>query len=337
MQKILTISIAAYNVEKYLRKTLDSLIIDNMDLLEVLIIVDGCKDKTLDIAKEYEKRYPDTFKAIYKENGGYGSTINKGIELATGKYFKQLDGDDWFDTKNLNVICNELNSNETYDIIYTPYIEYYEKNGQQVLKSNKIVEKKYESDLEKVIEKADSLLVMHALMYNTNLLKNNKIHIDEHCFYTDTEYAILPLYYSKKIKIFDLPVYIYRIGISGQSISYESRLKNYNDHVKVNRTLMKKYEECNNVLSKNIKKYIENHMVRQFNGSITNFLLIRRPNKKNYEEIKKFDMEILDLSKNMYQKMADYSKVIKLFRKNNFCSYLICHFIRKYKVKHRWK
>lgn len=72
-----------------------------MDCLEVLIIVDGGNDKTLEIAKEYESKYPNTFKAVYKENGGYGSTINKGIELATGKYFKQLDGDDWFDTNNL--------------------------------------------------------------------------------------------------------------------------------------------------------------------------------------------------------------------------------------------
>ena len=148
MKKILTISIAAYNVEQYIRKTLDSLIINNMDCLEVLIIVDGGNDKTLEIAKEYESKYPNTFKAVYKENGGYGSTINKGIELATGKYFKQLDGDDWFDTNNLEKICNELMKMPDVDVVYTPYIKYMEKDGTEIIKRNNIEEYIEENNLE---------------------------------------------------------------------------------------------------------------------------------------------------------------------------------------------
>ena len=90
MKKNLTISIAAYNVEKYIKETLDSLICKNMNLLEVLIIDDGSKDNTDKIAKKYEEKYKGVFKVISKKNGGYGSTINTGVEYATGKYFKQL-------------------------------------------------------------------------------------------------------------------------------------------------------------------------------------------------------------------------------------------------------
>ena len=93
--KILTISIAAYNVEKFLDKTLSSLCNESLsEDLEVLIIDDGSTDKTGNIAKQYEKKYPNIFRYVYKENGGHGSTINKGIELAQGKYFRVLDGDD---------------------------------------------------------------------------------------------------------------------------------------------------------------------------------------------------------------------------------------------------
>ena len=93
--KLLTISIAAYNVEQYLKKCLDSFIEPSiMSQLEVLIVNDGSKDSTLEIAREYEKKYPDTFKAIDKPNGGHGSTINTAIENATGKYFKVIDSDD---------------------------------------------------------------------------------------------------------------------------------------------------------------------------------------------------------------------------------------------------
>ena len=136
--KVLTISIAAYNVEKFLKKTLDSLIIENMELLEVLIVNDGSKDNTLQIARKYEEQYPNTFKVIDKENGGYGSTINEGIKYATGKYFKQLDGDDWYDTKNLNQFCLKLKQIDT-DMIYTPYIKHKITDKTEEIVENEIM------------------------------------------------------------------------------------------------------------------------------------------------------------------------------------------------------
>ena len=139
MNKILTVSIAAYNVEKFLEKTLDSLIIKDIDSLEVLIINDGSKDGTLHIARKYEKEYPNIFRVINKENGGYGSTINVGIDNANGKYFKQLDGDDWYEKDNLKEILNIL-QNSDEDIIYTPYIEFYERDGSSNIINNKIEE-----------------------------------------------------------------------------------------------------------------------------------------------------------------------------------------------------
>ena len=90
MNKVLTISIAAYNVEEYLAETLDSCIVhpNLQSYLEVLIVDDGSTDGTLEIAQEYEKEYPEVFHVISKENGGYGSTINAALKIATGKYQK---------------------------------------------------------------------------------------------------------------------------------------------------------------------------------------------------------------------------------------------------------
>lgn len=119
--KLLTISIAAYNVEKYLEKALTSMICSPtaMEKLEVIIEDDGSTDGTLSIAKKYEKLYPDVYRAIHKENGGYGSTINNSIVLAQGKYFKQLDGDDWFDTENIEQFLNWLSAVDA-DFVVTP-------------------------------------------------------------------------------------------------------------------------------------------------------------------------------------------------------------------------
>ena len=99
--KLLSIVIPTYNTEQYLRRCLDSVLTSEvLPELEVLVVNDGSKDRSPEIAREYEARYPDTVTLIDKENGGHGSTINEGLRAATGKYFRVLDSDDWFDTCN---------------------------------------------------------------------------------------------------------------------------------------------------------------------------------------------------------------------------------------------
>ncbi|MEI3553139.1 MAG: glycosyltransferase family A protein [Acutalibacteraceae bacterium] len=131
MEKTLSISIAAYNVEEFLKNTLDSLVAPEiMDDIEVLIIDDGSKDNTAAIGKEFEDKYPNSFKVISKPNGGYGSTINAAIDAATGQYFKTLDGDDWYDTENLVRFVKDL-KNMSADLILTPFTMVYEGTGEK--------------------------------------------------------------------------------------------------------------------------------------------------------------------------------------------------------------
>ena len=71
--KLLSIAIPCYNSEKYMRKCIDSLLIGGEDV-EILIIDDGStKDRTAEIADEYEAQFPTIVRAIHKENGGHGS------------------------------------------------------------------------------------------------------------------------------------------------------------------------------------------------------------------------------------------------------------------------
>ena len=93
MDKILTVIIPTYIMEDYLRYCLDSLLIkENFKQLEVLIINDGSKDSSSAIGHEYEQLYPEVFRVIDKENGNYGSCINRGLKEAKGKYVKILEG-----------------------------------------------------------------------------------------------------------------------------------------------------------------------------------------------------------------------------------------------------
>ena len=174
MSKILTISVAAYNVENYISNTLESLLVDDIDDIEILVEDDGGIDNTANIVKEYEEKYPNVVKLIHKENGGYGSTINKSLEIATGKYFKQLDGDDWYDSNNFKKFLELLRNIDT-DVVYTPYKEFYENKKKYILKdffSNKF-EKEY--DIEDIILEATHHLNMYTVCYKTEILKKKQI------------------------------------------------------------------------------------------------------------------------------------------------------------------
>ena len=96
MEKILTVVVPTYNAEKYLRDNLESFEIPElMQDIEILIVNDGSTDHSLEIAREYAERYPDTYRVITKENGGYGAGINCGVKNTLGNHFVVGAGDDW--------------------------------------------------------------------------------------------------------------------------------------------------------------------------------------------------------------------------------------------------
>ena len=127
--KVLSVIVPTYNSEKYLRTNLDSFCIDELkNLIEVLIINDGSTDSSLSIAKEYEEKYPNTYKVISKENGGHGSGINYGIKYSQGKYFKVVDSDDWVDRDGIIGLVNVLRDTDA-DIVYSNFLWAIDKGG----------------------------------------------------------------------------------------------------------------------------------------------------------------------------------------------------------------
>ena len=162
MEKVLTVVIPSFNVEKYLRQTLESL--RNEEILEdveVLIVDDGSTDGTAKIGKEYEKRYPQTYRVISKTNGGHGSTINCGIEQSRGTFFKVVDGDDWVNTEALIEVVRRLKTCGA-DYVVTDYCEVNDKTKEQVRKQFPALDVCREIGFENAAEKVQ--IPMHALI-----------------------------------------------------------------------------------------------------------------------------------------------------------------------------
>lgn len=240
MEKLLTISIAAYNAEAYIEKTLKSLIIpEKMDRLEVFIIDDGGKDKTLEIAEQFQRLYPDTFIPVHKENGGYGSTVNYSIAHASGKYYKILDGDDWADTEALDKLLAVLEKDDA-DAIITNYYKAPEGGELELIETNS-----YPNGTRKSVCSGFTTarpFDMWELVYKTEILIKSRLELPLHVLYTDRYYATIPFALVDTISFYDFPVYCYRIGRDGQSMSTESQIKHYKERLSGSIDLCRFYE-----------------------------------------------------------------------------------------------
>lgn len=241
--KLLTIVVPMYNVELYIQKCLDSFVIpEAMDELEVLVINDATPDGSRALAATYEAKYPGTFRIIDKENGGHGSTVNRGIEEASGRYFKVVDGDDWVDHDGFLHLMEHLRTTDS-DMVLSNYHWVDHSTGKKSLEVEKIcpaMEDYIEYPFPKV---ADHIFMkMHAVTYKTELLRNQPERLDEHCFYVDAEYMLFPLPYIRTVSQIPDAVYQYRIGLPGQSMNLENMKKRCGQHERVLNRLLTFYD-----------------------------------------------------------------------------------------------
>ncbi len=323
MEKILTISIAAYNMEKYLDETLSSCIIEKkyMDDIEVLIINDGSTDNTIDIAKKYVQKYSNTFRIINKENGGYGTTVNVGIEEASGKYFKLLDGDDWFSTKALSQLIGILR-NEKSDLIITDYVEKY--------RAGKEVHKKIDSVYGEVysLKNRMFLLPMYAICYKTTILKNNAIKLEKRVLYTDTEFTVYPLFYVRTVSHYPLFLYKYRLGRSGQSVAKKSYCCHIEDIYKVVDNMIEYYK--NHVIDNGAEMMILYNISNYYRVNLSIFLW-GKISKKMKQKMVKREEEIKQENSMVYFMAVKENLKLCLLRKSNYKLYYILALYTQFK------
>lgn len=242
MEKVLSVVVPTYNMEKYLDRCLSSLIVEDylMDVLEVIVVNDGSKDNSSEIAHSYEAKYPQTFIIVDKENGNYGSCVNKGLEIAIGKYFRILDADDWFDNSMLKKFINYLSKSDS-DVVVTGFA-YIHENGQKESKwygDNIVTNLQYH--ISDSALQSYHWLRMHKVTYMLKLLKKTNLQLQHGISYTDTEYSYFPIKLASSIVFLDIELYQYYIGREGQTTSLTGRVKSVNDLYKVAKRLLDDY------------------------------------------------------------------------------------------------
>lgn len=315
-EKILSVSVAAYNVEKFIKQNIESFVNSKAkDYIEVIITDDGSKDNTIKIVKEYQEKYPGIIRLIEQENAGPGSTVNSGIKHATGKYFRMVDGDDWVQTENLEKYINFLKENDV-DMLVTNYIEVDNDTKLEKLNTIENIEFNKIMDFKDIASKV--YLEMHNVTFRSNILKENNIVLDNG-FYTDVEYLLLPVPYIKTIAFLDISIYMYRVALNTQSVNIFSLQKNIGMLTVVLHRLIEYYEKNKESIDENLNIYIKNRILRMIKTKLR-VLLTYKCNKENKKKIKKFCEELKEISEDIYfDSMQD--KIMLLLNKGKFILY----------------
>ena len=257
--------------------------------VEILIVDDGSKDDTLKIARDYEEKYPTIVKAIHQENKGHGGAVNTGLAHATGLYFKVVDSDDWLNEealkKALEVLKLCVRGPKTLDLLICNYV--YEKVGAK----RKTV-MRYRSALpqDKIFGWDDvkplgtsHYLLMHSMIYRTELLWECGLKLPEHTFYVDNLVAFIPLASVQSMYYLDVNLYRYFIGRADQSVSESVMIGRVDQQIRVNKLMIDYMGQVKN-LHRNQRGYMR-HMLIMIT-TVSSIFLIQAKTDECFEKKK---------------------------------------------------
>lgn len=235
--------------------------------VEIIIVDDGStKDDTAAIADAWQERYPGMVYAIHQENGGHGSAVNTGLAQAQGRYFKVVDSDDWLDDDAMEPIMEFLREQcelqEACDLVIGNYV--YEKvyENKRVVMDYKNVFPQGEVFTWDDIHRfhPSQYLLMHSVIYRTEMLRSIGLTLPKHCFYVDNIYVYVPLPAVKTIRYFDRDMYRYFIGREGQSVNEDTMKSRIDQQLRVTRILIDSVDLERDVPQKKLRRYMENYL-----------------------------------------------------------------------------
>jgi len=281
--KYISFAIPCYNSEEYMEKAIDSILEGGEDV-EIIIVNDGSTDNTLEIARQYERKYPTIVKVVNKENGGHGDAVNAGLRNATGLYFKVVDSDDWVDEASLAKILETLHElvsqKNMVDMLVSNYV--YEKVGakhkkiihyQNVMPENRVITWKDMGHF-----RLGQYILMHSVMYRTELLRMCGLELPKHTFYVDNIYVYYPLPYVKSFYYLNVNFYRYFIGRDGQSVNEKNLIKRIDQQIFVTKTMIDMYS-MKEIGSKKLRTYMTNYLAIMM--TISSIIAIRSKNPEN--------------------------------------------------------
>ena len=281
-QKLITFAVPCYNSAAYMRHCIETLLSAG-EQAEIILVDDGSvKDETPAICDEYAAKYPTIVKAIHQENGGHGEGVNQGIRNATGLYYKVVDSDDWLDTDCLKKVLAKLTTlvehHTAPDLMICNYVYEHVEDGTShtVRYTNVFPQNRLFTWMHVGHFRPDQNLLMHSVMYRTQVLRDCGLHLPEHTFYVDNLFAFVPFPYVKKMYYMNVDFYHYFIGRSDQSVNETVMISRIDQQIRVNKLMIDCMAAQSHEHTK-LRKYMLNYL--SIVTTVTSILLIRMDSK----------------------------------------------------------
>ena len=260
MNKKVSVIIPAYNVEKYIKKCLESLLEQTYKNYEIIIVNDGSTDNTLNILKEYKKKY-EFIELIDIKNHGQGYARNIALSKATGDYILFLDADDFIEKVTLQVAVERIEEDKS-DLVLFDWKYYYEKTeefkyvnteeffGKKILEGNEVLE---------------LFTIKHYFtvnkLYSKKFLMENNIKYGEGYIYEDNPFWVKVVVNAKRVSLVHSPLYNVRINQDSTTKTkldtdrhYKGFIKAVSEMIKITQT-KPEYNYCN----------LYNYIIKKFN------------------------------------------------------------------------
>lgn len=303
--KLITFAVPCYNSESYMRHCIDSLL-EGGEEVEILIVDDGSKDGTAQIADEYASKYPTIVRAIHQENGGHGEAVNTGLLNATGYYYKVVDSDDWVNKAAyqdiLEVLRKMVRENISLDMLLSNFV--YEKQGAR---RKKVMSYRNMFPQDEVITwedmrflKKSQYILMHSVIYRTELLRECGLKLPKHTFYVDNIFVYQPLPYVKTIYYLDVNFYRYFIGRGDQSVNEKVMIGRIDQQIRVTHIMLETYNVWK-IENKKLRKYMMNYL--DIMMMVSSILLIRSGTDENFKKKQELWKYLKNLDRKLYRKL----------------------------------
>jgi glycosyltransferase involved in cell wall biosynthesis len=287
-----------------MEKCIESILPGGEDV-EIIIVDDGSKDRTAEIADDFARRFPSIVKAVHQENGGHGEAVNTGLAHATGLYFKVVDSDDWVDPDSYRQILDRLRelvaAGTSIDMFLANYV--YEKEGAK----HKKVMRQTGFPTDRVFSWNDvrrfhkgHYILMHSVIYRTMLLRECGLRLPDHTFYVDNIYVYKPLPYVHTMYYMDVDFYRYFIGRDDQSVNEKVMISRIDQQIKVNKIMIEDVDLWK-VQNLKCRRYMYNYL--EIITVISTVMLLRSGTEENLEKKRKLWTYIKETDIRLFHKL----------------------------------
>ena len=311
MKKV-SVIVPVYNVCDYLGECLDSIINQEYDNYEVIVVNDGSTDNSLAIAKKYEKKYSDKIRVFDKKNGGLSSARNYGMKKSTGEYLLFVDSDDCLLPNAIKTLADIVNK-EDYDIVLYSFMEGV---TQDSAKYNRMYDDTKELDKRYLVGKPCA----QNKFCKKSLYVDNKIEFLEGVYYEDLATMPKLIFHTNKIKFISDALYFYRVrdnSIMNKMVYSEKMdtiflvLKGLRDYFKGEYSSELEYLHIEHLLRGASIRYIDCGYIKNSLDKVVDTIKNEYPNWRKNKYFKQENIKKRIMCRLLYRKQY---KLIKLLR-----------------------